>query len=86
MQAVYSTLIILKGLMPAYFGTCEPNLRSFAHHLGIEPALPVLRSIAAPWLHSLPPPLGLRPRYRHRGEVNDHTQQPMGPDPPLSLS
>lgn len=84
-QAVQAILILLKGLMPAYFGTCEPTLQSFAYSLGSEPVLPVLRSIAVPWLHSLPPPLGLRPRYRHGGEVNDRTQQPMGPDPPASF-
>jgi hypothetical protein len=84
-QAVHSILIILKGLMPAYFGRCEPTLQSFTHHLGIEPVLPVLRSIAAPWLLSLPPPLGLRPRFRQGGEAKERTQQPMGPDPPLSF-
>ena len=84
-QAVYSTLILLKGLMPAYFQACEPTLQSFAHHLSIDPVLPALRSIAAPWLHSLPPPLGLRPRPRHSGEANDRHQQSVGPDPPLSF-
>lgn len=84
-QAVHAILITLKGLMPAYFGICEPTLASFAHHLDSEPVLPVLRSIATPWLHSLPPPLGLRPRYRHGGEAKERIQQPMGPDPPLSF-
>jgi hypothetical protein len=84
-QAVHAILITLKGLMPAYFGTCEPTLLSFARHLGVDTVLPTLRSIAAPWLHSLPPPLGLRPRYRHGGEAKMRSQQPMGPDPPLSL-
>lgn len=84
-QAVRLILVTLKGLMPAYFRICEPTLRSFAHHLDSEPVLPVLRSIATPWLHSLPPPLGLRPRYRHGGEAKERIQQPMGPDPPLSF-
>jgi len=84
-QAVYATLILLKGLMPAYFQACEPTLRSFAHHLSIDPVLPALRSIAAPWLPSLPPPLGLRPRPRHSGEANDRQQQSVGPDPPRSF-
>lgn len=84
-QAVQAILIILKGLMPEYFECCEPTLRSFAHHLGSEPVLPVLRSIATPWLHSLPPPLGLCPRFRHGGEADEDSQQSMGPDPPLSI-
>ena len=68
---VSATLILLKGLMPAYFQACEPTLRSFAHHLGIDPVLPALRSIAAPWLPALPPPLGLCPRPRRRADLND---------------
>lgn len=84
-QAVYLNLITLKGLMPAYFQTSEPTLRSFAHHLGIDPVLPALRSIAAPWLHSLSPPLGLRPRSRPGGEADDLHQQSVGPDPPPSF-
>ena len=84
-QAVYATLILLKGLMPVYFQACEPTLRSFACHLGVNPVLPALRSIAAPWLPSLPPPLGLRPRPRHSGEANDRQQHSVGPDPPLSF-
>ena len=84
-QAVYSTLILLKGLMPGYFQACEPTLQSFACHLGVDPVLPALRSIAAPWLPSLPPPLGLRPRPPRSGEANDRHQQSVGPDPPLSF-
>ena len=84
-QAVQSILIILKGLMPAYFGTCKPTLQSFAHYLGSEPVLPVLRSIAAPWLHSLPPPLGFCPQSRRGGDTDDRHQQPVGPDPPSSF-
>lgn len=82
-QAVYSTLLLLKGLMPAHFQACEPTLQSFACHLGVDPVLPALRSIAVPWLPSLPPPLGLRPRPRQGGEVHDRHQHSVGPDPPL---
>jgi hypothetical protein len=81
-QAVQAVLVILKGLMPAYFRPCEPTLRSFALHLGVEPVLPALRSIAAPYLQSLPTPLGFRPRSRHSGEANQCHQQLAGPDPP----
>lgn len=84
-QAVYSTLALLKGLMPAYFQACEPTLQSFAYHLGVDPVLPALRSIAAPWLPSLSPPLGLRPRPRHSAEAIDRHQHSMGPDPPPSF-
>jgi hypothetical protein len=84
-QAVYSILIILKGLMPAVFQICEPTLQSFASQLGIDPVLPALRSIAAPWLHRLPPPLGFCSRSRPGGEANDRHQQSVGPDPPVSL-
>ena len=84
-RAIQAILVILKGLMPACFGPCEPTLHAFAHHLGVQPVLPVLRSIAAPWLHALPPPLGLRPRPRHSGEATDRHQQSVGPDPPLSF-
>lgn len=83
---VQATLVTLRGLMPAYFGLCEPTLHAFASHLGTQPVLPTLRSIAAPWLPSLPPPLGLRPRPRPGGEANDRRQQSAGPDPPLSFS
>jgi hypothetical protein len=82
-QAVHAILVTLKGLMPAYFQACEPTLQSFAHHLGVSPVLPALRPIAAPWLHSLPPPLGFCPRPRHGGDANDRHQQSVGPDPPL---
>ena len=84
-QAVYSTLILLKGLMPAVFQACEPTRQSFACHLGVDPVLPALRSIAAPWLSSLPPPLGLRPRQRHPDPANDRHQHSVGPDPPPSF-
>ena len=51
-QAVYATLLLLKGLMPAVFQACEPTRQSFACHLGVDPLLPALRSIASPWLPS----------------------------------
>jgi hypothetical protein len=81
-QAVQAILTLLRGLLPAHFGICEPTLSAFIHHLGVQPVLPVLRSIAAPWLHSLPPPLGLRPRLRRDGDANERHQQSAGPDPP----
>ena len=85
-QAVQTILIILKGLMPGYFQTCEPTLRSFAHHLGIDPVLPALRSVAALYLQSLPTPLGFCPQSRRGGDANNRYQQSVGPDPPLMFS
>jgi hypothetical protein len=84
-QAVQATLLILRGLVPAVFQACEPTLQSFACHLGVDPVLPALRSIAMPWLPVLPPPLGLRPRPRRRAEANDRHQQSVGPDPPRTF-
>ncbi len=84
-QAVRAILVILKGLLPAYFQACAPTLPSFARHLGVAPVLPALRPMATPWLHALPAPLGFCPRSRRGGDANDRQQHAMGPDPPLAL-
>ncbi len=84
-QAIQAILILLKGLMPACFGRCEPTLQSFIRRLGTDPVLPALRSMAAPYLHVLPAPLGFCHPARQCGGANRRSQQPMGPDPPPSV-
>ena len=81
-QAIHASLNTLKGLMPEHFAGCEPRLGAFAERLGVDGVLPVLRQIGAPYLPSLPPPLGFSPRYPRGGEPDRSHQQPAGPDPP----
>ena len=81
-QAIHASLNTLKGLMPERFAGCEPSLAAFAEHLGVEGVLAVLRQIAAPYLPSLPAPLGFSPRHQGGGEPGRSRQQPAGPDPP----
>ncbi len=81
-QAIHAALNTIKGLMPERFAGCEPLLGAFAEHLGVEGVLPVLRSIAASYLPSLPAPLGFSPRPSQGGEPNRSHQHPAGPDPP----
>jgi hypothetical protein len=81
-QAVYTALHLLKGLLPTLFEGCPPTLAGFSQRLGSEGVLPALRSIAAPFLAELPTPLGLRPR-RPRGARPDRAlQHSTGADPP----
>jgi len=82
-QAIHASLTTLKGLMPERFAGCEPMLGAFAEHLGVDGVLPVLRRIAAPYLLSLPAPLGFRPLHPRGGEQDRSQQQPAGPDPPV---
>jgi hypothetical protein len=82
-QAIYTSLNTLKGLMPERFAGCEPRLDAFAAHLGVDGVLSVLRQIAAPYLPSLPAPLGFSPLHRCGGEQDRSHQQPTGPDPPV---
>jgi hypothetical protein len=81
-QAIHATLNTLKGLMPERFAGCEPRLDAFAERLGVDGVLPVLRQIAAPYLPSLPTPLGFSPLHRCGGEPDRSHQHPGGPDPP----
>ena len=80
-QAIYTSLNTLKGLMPERFAGCEPRLDAFAAHLGVDGVLSVLRQIAAPYLPSLPAPLGFSPLHRCGGEQDRSHQQSVGPDP-----
>lgn len=81
-RAIHATLHALKGLMPERFAGCAPRLDAFAECLGVESVLPALRQIAAPYLLSLPTPVGFSPRRLPAGEPNRVHQHPAGPDPP----
>jgi hypothetical protein len=80
--AIHASLNTLKGLLPERFAGCEPRLGAFAERLGVDALLQGLRQIAAPYLLSLPTPLGFRPRRPCGGEPDRTHQHPAGPDPP----
>jgi hypothetical protein len=82
-QAIHASLHTLKGLVPERFAGCGPRLDAFRECLGVEGVLPVLRQIAAPYLPSLPAPLGFRPVPARGGEQDCSHQHPAGPDPPV---
>jgi hypothetical protein len=84
-QAVHASLLLLKGLLPELFSSCEPTLAGFAQRLGIASVLPVLRQIAEPFLQRLPAPLGFSPRGRRHGDQVPTSQHRGGADPPLVL-
>ncbi len=78
-RAVLPTIV---ALLPQQLQGCTPTLAGVRRHLGVEQALPKLRSMLSPHLGALATPLGLRHR-RARGErPAGGFQQPMGPDPP----
>ena len=81
-QAVYASLILLKGILPEWFQGCKPTLGAFAQCLGLREVLPALRPIAAPYLTSLPAPLGFGPLGCRSGEPGPTDQHRGGPDPP----
>jgi hypothetical protein len=62
LRGVRAALIALVGLLPTMLAGAEPSVGGFRRALGVEPVLPELRRIAAPYLGSLPPPLGFGPR------------------------
>ncbi len=81
-QRVHVALTVLRGLEPARFVAWPLHLGGWRDRLGIVPVLPVLREIAADYLHEVPVPLGLRPPAGAGGESHCGAQQSMGPDPP----
>lgn len=83
-QAVYSSLITLKGLLPEQFASCQPTLASFAQHLEVDSVLVALRGIGDAFVQVLAAPLGFRPRRKPTGNVRDVNQQRTGTDPPRS--
>ena len=79
---VRAALTALRGLLPEPFADCPARISAFRARLGVEPVLPALREVAAPWLHELPAPLGLRPGPHAGGDVPQREQHEPGPDPP----
>lgn len=84
-QAVHSSLVTLKGLLPEHFGDCQPTLAAFRQRLGVDSVLMSLRAIGEAFLRVLPAPLGFRPRHTPSGEPQRAGQQLTGADPPRSL-
>lgn len=81
-QAIHLTLVLLKGLMPAWFAACDPTLAAFRQRLARDAVLLPLREIAACHLPVLPPPLGFCPPKPSAGDPQGRFQQRAGPDPP----
>jgi hypothetical protein len=81
-QRVHGALTALRGLLPEHFADCPASVGAFRARLGVEPVLPALREVAAPWLHELPAPLGLRAGSRGGGEAHRRRPHNPGPDPP----
>jgi hypothetical protein len=82
---IHRTLVVLKGLLPAYFAGHAPTLAGFRAALGVAGVLVVLREIGADYLAVLPAPLGLRPPLYHADESAEGVQHRVGPDPPPGL-
>lgn len=81
-NAVQAILVVVRGLLPAVFGTCAPTLAAFRAGLAVEWVLLALRAIAADHLGQLSPPLGFRPPLSADGEPPLAVQHRAGPDPP----
>jgi len=81
-RRVRAALTALRGLLPEHFADCPASIVAFRACLGVEPVLPALREVAAPLLHELPAPLGLRPWAGGSGEPRRRRQHNPGPDPP----
>lgn len=77
---VRAALITVVGLMPALLLGAVPTITGFRRALRVEPVLPELRGIAAPYLGSLPPPLGFGPRPKRGPPPRLGPQQSMGTD------
>jgi hypothetical protein len=80
LSLVRAALLTLVGLLPALFLGVRPTITDFRRALALEPVLPELREIAAPYLGSLPPPLGFGPRLKRGPPPGGALQQSMGTD------
>jgi hypothetical protein len=83
-RLVRAGLSAVIGLLPGLLAGREPIVSSIRSALGSEMALVCLRSVAAPFLATLPPPLGFGPRPARRRPSPTASQQDAGPDPPLA--
>lgn len=81
-RLVRAGLSAVIGLLPGLLAGREPIVSSIRSALGAEMALVCLRSVAAPYLATLPPPLGFGPRPARRRISPTASQQEVGPDPP----
>jgi len=82
-RGVSTALLALVTALPGQLGSV-PELLAVRGVLGSERALLALRAVGAGLLHSLPPPLGLRPATAAVAEGGRSYQHETGPDPPLS--
>ena len=80
---IRSALKMLIELIPSMFSACDPTLSSFRCALCVTYVLPELRQHAGPFLHILPPPLGLYSQPGPKRIKNNHFQHKTGTDPPL---
>ena len=76
-----AVLLAVVGLLPDRLQGVR-TASELRRRLGTESALVALREIAAPWLRSLPPPLGFGPRHGGPRRRHRALQQDSGPDPP----
>lgn len=83
---VRMTLTLLIGLLPEHFAGTEARLSTFRLLLATDCALVRLREIAAPFLATLPPPLGFGPWPATGRRLRNAYQHRTGPDPPRRLA
>ena len=81
-RLVHNALRHVLGLLPDQFAGCRPDVAAFRQRLDTTTALLELREVTAPWLSTLPAPLGFRPHRIGAGNQKSAFQQPQGPGPP----
>lgn len=81
-RLVHAAFAAVIGLLPELLAGREPTVTSIRSAMGAEMALVCLRSVAAPYLAGLPPPLGFGPRPARRRPSSTASQQEAGPEPP----
>ena len=67
-RLVHNALRHVLGLLPDQFAGCRPDVAAFRQRLDTTTALLELREVTAPWLSTLPAPLGFRPPPNRRRE------------------
>ena len=81
-RLVRNALHHVLGLLPDQFARCRPEVAAFRQRLDTKTALLELREVTAPWLSTLPAPLGFRPHGIGAGNQKSACQHPPGPGPP----